>query len=948
MNRMALTHYPRWIALMLACLLGSVAHAQTTAFTYQGKLTDAGNPANGIYDLQFRLFDALVGGNQAGSTLIREDVPVSNGIFSVTLDFGAAAFPGANRWLEIGVRPGVSTGAFTALAPLQPITSTPYAIKSLSAASADAAATATTATNATNAASADALSAACNGCVSGAKLADGGITNAKIVDVAGSKITGALTTATIPGANVTGAVANATNATNATSAANATNATNATNAANATNAVSATNATTAANFSGALAGDVTGNQNTATVVKLRNLPLPTPVQTDDGKVLRYKNDGVNPASFELAATSGGTISGVTVGTGLSGGGTTGNVTVGIAASGVSATELAANAVTTAKLADNNVTTAKLADASVTTAKLADGSVTDTKIATVAGSKITGTIPVAGVPAGSASYIQNSTTQQASSNFNISGNGTAGGTLSGNIVNVTTQYNLGGNRVLNLGPNTGVNNLLVGLNAGNALTDGRENIFIGSGAGQATTGGALLCANCGPGGAAIFAGSHNAFAGYSAGRANTMGFSNSFSGAYAGYNNLGSNNSFSGYAAGFSNTIASNNSFSGAYAGYSNTTGGENTALGYLANFGTASLNNVTAIGARAQVDCGNCLVLGSINGVNGATADTNVGIGTTSPGYKLHIQSSGILEANINSVNERAVLSLGSNLQNQQQVWTIESGVLGTPGLFGIFDRTASQPRLVIRQNGDVGIGTSLPLRTFHVNGTSVFTERMDATGVISGITSNLFAIYGGSGGTGTGVGIYGYVNPNSGGWAGWFEGRVRVNGTLTKNGGSFQIDHPLDPENKYLSHSFVESPDMMNIYNGNVATDASGEATITLPDYFTALNRDFRYQLTVIGQFAQAMVSRKIQDNHFTIKTDKPNVEVSWQVTGIRQDAWANAHRIAVEETKTEKERGHYLNPEVFGQPEEKGIEWARHPDLMQRQKAEREKRLQQKPNER
>lgn len=77
----------------------------------------------------------------------------------------------------------------------------------------------------------------------------------------------------------------------------------------------------------------------------------------------------------------------------------------------------------------------------------------------------------------------------------------------------------------------------------------------------------------------------------------------------------------------------------------------------------------------------------------------------------------------------------------------------------------------------------------------------------------------------------------------------------------------------------------MLNIYNGNITTDANGDATVVLPAYFEALNRDFRYQLTVIGQFAQAIVQDEIQANHFTIKTDKPGVKVSWQVTGIRQD---------------------------------------------------------------
>jgi hypothetical protein len=163
-------------------------------------------------------------------------------------------------------------------------------------------------------------------------------------------------------------------------------------------------------------------------------------------------------------------------------------------------------------------------------------------------------------------------------------------------------------------------------------------------------------------------------------------------------------------------------------------------------------------------------------------------------------------------------------------------------------------------------------------------------------------------------AGIEGYAADRDRNLAGQFHGAVEVKGHLSKLSGSFKIDHPLDPENKYLYHSFIESPDMMNIYNGNVTTDANGEATVTLPDYFEALNRDFRYQLTVVGQFAQAIVARKITHNRFTIRTDKPSVEVSWQVTGVRQDAYANAYRIQVEEEKPVSERGSLLHPGAYG----------------------------------
>ncbi|MGZ6988493.1 MAG: hypothetical protein ACXVH0_06005, partial [Thermoanaerobaculia bacterium] len=159
----------------------------------------------------------------------------------------------------------------------------------------------------------------------------------------------------------------------------------------------------------------------------------------------------------------------------------------------------------------------------------------------------------------------------------------------------------------------------------------------------------------------------------------------------------------------------------------------------------------------------------------------------------------------------------------------------------------------------------------------------------------------------------------------------VSIAGNLTKGGGSFKIDDPLDPTNKYLYHSFVESPDMMNIYNGNAVLDAKGEAVIQLPDWFSALNRDYRYQLTCVGGFSPVYVASEIEGNSFRIGGGRPGLKVSWQVTGVRQDAWANAHRIPVEEMKPPAERGFYLHPTLYGQPEEKGLEWVRN-----REKAE------------
>ena len=164
-------------------------------------------------------------------------------------------------------------------------------------------------------------------------------------------------------------------------------------------------------------------------------------------------------------------------------------------------------------------------------------------------------------------------------------------------------------------------------------------------------------------------------------------------------------------------------------------------------------------------------------------------------------------------------------------------------------------------------------------------------------------------------------INSDNENIAQFFEsGNAYILGNINKGGGSFLIDHPLDPENKYLYHSFVESPDMMNIYNGNITTDAGGIAVVELPTYFESLNRDFHYQLTVIGAFAQAIVKEEISGNHFTIQTDQPHIKVSWQVTGVRQDAYANANRIVPEVEKEVHNKGRYLHADAWAK--KKGVE--------------------------
>jgi hypothetical protein len=493
-----------FFALIFTLAHAGFVYAQTSTFTYQGRFTDGGTAANGVYDMQFKLFDtpSVGAGNQIGSTITNGAVTVTNGVFTVQLDYSAAAFPGADRFVEIGVRLAGSGDPYTVLSPRQPLTSTPYAIRAGATTTADTATTATTATNAT-----------------------------QLGGVAASEY----------------------------------------------------------------------------------------VRTGDARL----SDSRSPS------------------------------------------------------------------------------------------------------AGSSNYIQNTNSQQAAT-FNISGNGTAGGTLAGNIVNATTQFNLNGTRVLHA-PGTG--NLFAGASAGAANTAGQrnsffgvqaglanasgndnaffgngagslsaasDNSFFGSGAGSANTTGTTNSFFGSSAGSVNGTASGNSFFGYHAGKAsttdgnsffgtsagesNTMGAGNSFFGYRAGpenedgssnafvghfagrFNKSGSDNTFIGYAAGQQNQTTSQNTYIGAYSGKSNNLGSNNVALGYAADilgsfsnstaigaFAIAKQSNSTAIGAFASATQSNSLVLGGISGVNGGT-DTNVGIGTSAPKAKLDVRGGNILIAHPNSL----------------------------------------------------------------------------------------------------------------------------------------------------------------------------------------------------------------------------------------------------------------------------------------------------------
>ena len=492
------------LSAALFLVLTTGVHAQTTSFTYQGKLTDSGVSPNAQYDFTFRLFDSASGGAQVGSDIVTSGVQVTAGIFTVNLDFGTS-FPGANRWLEINIKPAGSPGGYQQLLPRQTLTSTPYAIRSANSTLADVATLANTATNST---------------------------------------------------------------------------------------------------------------------QLGGVPADQYVQTTDSRMADARN------------------------------------------------------------------------------------------------------PVPGSP----SYVQVNPSPAQAANFNIAGTGNA------TVFDAANQYNIGGSRVLSVpGSNntfagvssgtsntTGARNALFGKSAGFANTQGADNSFFGYQAGLSNNTGNFNSFFGGSAGLHTTVGDQNAFFGESAGQANTTGNNNAFFGKSAGFNSnadsnsffgfssgsanqTGIGNSFFGFSSGLANQGGAGNTFIGRSSGGTNVSGSRNTLIGDSANLGASNLINASAIGALSFVASSNSLVLGSINGINGSTADTNVGIGTTSPSTRLHVKGTGIVRTLVDSdSNSGFQVAL-----NGSPKWTLATG---TGNQFQIYNESLGQNAVWINQtNNNFGVGTTTP-----------------------------------------------------------------------------------------------------------------------------------------------------------------------------------------------------------------------------------------------
>ncbi|MFN6963199.1 MAG: tail fiber domain-containing protein [Pyrinomonadaceae bacterium] len=803
-----------------------MVRAQTTEFTFQGTLTSGGQPANGQHDFEFRLYDALTGGTQIGGVVTRSAVQVNNGSFAVPLDFGSQ-FPGADRYLEIKVRQAGAPNWET-LAPRQRVASQPYAVRALDATNAGSAATAANASalggipaaqyvltidsrlsdarqplpgNANYIQNNNAAAQTASFWITGAAKAfsvsgdivNGGTVNADLLRTgviqhtsgARSLFTDTATNSTLVGIGTASANTGASNtfvgwssgAANTDGARNSffgassglANTTGADNAFFGNLAGGDTVGGSRNSLFGATAGrlNTTGSDNSffgwqagrTNTTGTGNLAIGAFADLSTSNLTNASAIGFRALATQSNSLVLGSVNGVN--------GATADTNVGIGTTApTQRLHVVGNSLFTGNLSVSGSITGTLNVSSLTgvlgvanggTGLAAPGA-NNNFLRSNGTAWVSGPMTAADIVGGSTNYIQNSTATQASANFNISGSGTLGGTLSASVVSAATQFNLGTQRLL-AAPGTG--NVFAGIGAGAANTTGTGNAAFGSDAGTANT-----------------TGSNNAFFGEGAGAANTTGFSNSFFGRAAGSaTTIGDSNSFFGNGAGAANVAGTQNTFVGRNAGNSNGGGSGNSVFGHNANVGSANLTNATAIGSSALVTQNNSLVLGSITGVNGATASTSVGIGTTAPSERLHVVGNGLFSGN---------LSVGGTITGSLSVSNL-TGVLGaanggtginSPGAAGSFLRStgtawAASPILA----ADIPAGSSSYIQNqnaaaqasanFNISGSGTLGGSLTAasatiTGAANAGSANITGALTAASGTFTGLASAATVNATS------------------------------------------------------------------------------------------------------------------------------------------------------------------------------------------
>jgi hypothetical protein len=371
-------------------------------------------------------------------------------------------------------------------------------------------------------------------------------------------------------------------------------------------------------------------------------------------------------------------------------------------------------------------------------------------------------------------------------------------------------------------------------------------------------------------------------------------------------------------------------------------GGVNAPLEIAANGGAlGKLALTTSSIAARRSDGTETVVVDTVNG--------RIGQGTATPTHPLHVTANRGIRQNsmyLGGTTTWQSLSYNAYHTDANNDWvfpdttrpavTLEMDDNGGTPRFQVYTTTsANKTAWALRLGIDGNSGTvSIP-------GTLSLSSGLSSSGPI-GVTSNTTSSYALSTTNNGGTALCAMNNTSSGTtatvWGGdlalWvfgnpdaasFLGNVSISGTVSANAKQFVIDHPLDPENRYLNHVGVESDERAVVYSGNVACGKDGTVTVRLPAWLEALAGDFRYQLTCIGGQSGVYVSAEVRDNAFSIAGGDPGQRVSWQVTGVRHDAWAKSQEFVVEEDKPKNERGFFKNPEAFGKDTTASVHWVR-----------------------
>ncbi len=426
-------------------------------------------------------------------------------------------------------------------------------------------------------------------------------------------------------------------------------------------------------------------------------------------------------------------------------------------------------------------------------------------------------------------------------------------------------------------------------------------------------------------------------------------------------------------AGQSNSTSGRGVIGFALAGSGSAYGGEflTTSTSGRGAFGWASAASGSTVGlygltdstaGRGVVGEASSTSAGNTYGVHGLTASTNgngvvgqatAGFGVTTGLYGVSDSNSGRGVYGLAAASTGATSGVyGLSASSSDNAVGVFGSATGSGGVTfgGRFESTSTSGI------GVFGFSTPTSGATYGVYGRSESPFGIGVYGVTTSATGGNFGVYGQSDSPG-GFGVYGIATAASGttqnagvygqaglpgGWGVYCNGNMAVVDNLFVFGTKdFRIDHPDDPENKYLLHYCHEGSEPQNVYNGVVRLDGAGGAVVELPRYFAKINKDPRYTLTGIGapmpmlhvavEIDEAALSAGANAEpgeaaplcSFRIAGGAPGAKVSWEVKAVRNDRWVQQHGAPVEVEKHGVERGMYQHPELYGQPPERGLNY-------------------------